>query len=55
MDASARRAALTAKHAKLEQAIEEEMRRPLPDTLHLSTLKREKLRIKDEIAKLSDE
>lgn len=54
MDSSARLTTLAAKHAKLEQAIEEEMQRPLPDTLHLSELKREKLRIKDEIAKLGE-
>lgn len=43
---------LRAKHASLEQAIEEEAHRPLPDELRLSQLKREKLRIKEEIAQL---
>ena len=37
------------KHASLEQAIEEERQRPHPDDLQLYRLKREKLRIKDEI------
>ena len=38
------------KHANLEQEIDEEVHRPLPDELHLTELKREKLRIKDEMA-----
>ena len=33
-----------------EREIEEEVHRPLPDELRLTELKREKLRIKDEIA-----
>ena len=37
------------KHATLERAIEEENLRPHPDDIRLSELKREKLRIKDEI------
>lgn len=37
------------KHASLERAIEEEVLRPHPDDIRLSELKREKLRIKDEI------
>ena len=44
---------LRAKHASLEQAIDEESHRPLPDTVQIHNLKREKLRIKDEIARLS--
>lgn len=40
------------KHAFLEQQIDAEMHRPLPDQLLLSRLKREKLKIKDEIARL---
>ena len=35
------------KHAFLEQQIDAEMHRPLPDQLLLSRLKREKLKIKD--------
>jgi hypothetical protein len=45
--------ALRAKHARLEQAIDEESHRPLPDTVQIHSLKREKLRIKDEIARLT--
>ena len=40
---------LKTKHANLEKAIDEEEHRPLPDTVHIHTLKREKLKIKDEI------
>lgn len=45
--------ALKAKHAKLEQSIDEECHRPLPDTVQIHTLKREKLKIKDTITWLS--
>lgn len=45
--------ALMAKHADLERAIEEEEHRPLPDDIRLHDLKREKLKIKDEIAGLA--
>ena len=47
--------ALRAKHATLKQAVEQENQRPHPDDLHIAELKREKLRIKDEIAKLRGE
>jgi hypothetical protein len=40
------------KHAHLEQVIDEEMHRPLPDQSLLSRLKREKLKLKDEITRL---
>ncbi len=45
--------ALKAKHQALETAIEEEFNRPLPDDIHIASLKKQKLRIKDEIASLS--
>ncbi len=45
---------LRGKHAFLEQQIDEEMHRPLPDQSTLTRLKREKLRIKDEIARLGE-
>ncbi len=41
---------LLTKHASLERAIDEENHRPHPDDFRLTELKREKLRIKDEIA-----
>jgi hypothetical protein len=44
---------LRSKHALLEQQIDDEMHRPLPDQSILTRLKREKLRIKDEITRLS--
>jgi hypothetical protein len=44
--------ALKAKHAELERAIDEENRRPLPNRDAMSDLKRQKLRIKDEIFQL---
>ncbi len=40
---------LNDKHATLERAIEAENLRPHPDDIRISELKREKLRIKDEI------
>lgn len=44
---------LRAEHRQLEEKIDEEMQRPIPDTIRVQELKRLKLRIKDEIAKLS--
>ncbi len=45
--------ALKAKHASLESAIHQESTRPHPDDDALCSLKKRKLRIKDEIIKLS--
>ena len=45
--------ALRAKHKVLEQAIKEERSRPSPDEFEIASLKKQKLRIKDEIASLS--
>ena len=44
--------ALEAKHAGLEARIAEESQRPMPDEVELHRLKKEKLRIKEEIAGL---
>lgn len=44
---------LKAKHAALEAAIHEEETRPLPDATRLHELKRQKLKIKDEIAQMN--
>jgi hypothetical protein len=44
---------LKAKHAALESQISEEERRPLPDTALLHELKRQKLKIKDELQKIA--
>ena len=45
-------ATLAARHAGLERAIQEEARRPAPDGLSLTDLKRRKLKVKDEIVRL---
>jgi hypothetical protein len=37
------------RHQHLERAIEDELRRPLSDSFRLSELKRQKLRLKEEI------
>lgn len=44
--------ALEAKHAGLEARIAEETQRPMPDAATLARLKKEKLKIKEEIAGL---
>ena len=54
MNTEVRVESLKTKHANLEEAILEERQRPVPDNLRLSELKRQKLRIKDELARLSD-
>ena len=46
---------LKADHASLETVIFEELHRPLPDDGLIINLKKQKLRIKDEIARLGDE
>ena len=46
---------LTAEHKALETAISEELAHPSSDDLHIAELKRRKLRIKDEIARLQPE
>lgn len=43
---------LRAKHARLEEQIDEEQHRPLPDSSVLVKLKREKLRLKEAIERL---
>ena len=45
--------ALAAKHAGLEAKILEENQRPLPDPTTLARLKKEKLRVKEEMAGLT--
>lgn len=44
--------ALKSKHDNLEQTIQKEENRPQPDDVELHALKKQKLRIKDEIAAL---
>ena len=45
-------AALQTKHEGLERRIREEMARPSPDETILQNLKKQKLRIKEEIAEI---
>ena len=44
--------ALKEKHASLDRALDEEIHRPLPNQEVVHDLKRQKLRIKDEIVQL---
>lgn len=44
--------ALEAKHAVLDQRIATESQRPLPDTVTLAALKKQKLRLKEEMTAL---
>lgn len=43
---------LKTKHQALETALEEETNRPHPDDIEIASLKKQKLRIKDEIVSL---
>lgn len=43
--------ALTRKHASIDEIIEREEHRPHPDTMRLMQLKRQKLRLKEELNK----
>jgi hypothetical protein len=45
-------AALETKHAGLDRRIADEAHRPMPDPLVLAELKKQKLRLKEEIASL---
>lgn len=45
----ARLAAISEKHATLESQINQEVHRPLPDNILLAQLKKEKLRLKEEL------
>lgn len=47
---SAHMEALEAKHALLDRQIANETQRPLPDQVILASLKKQKLRVKEEIA-----
>jgi hypothetical protein len=53
MALSAHLAELSEKHKLLERRIEEEVSRPISDATELRRLKREKLRLKDEIERLA--
>ena len=53
MTETANLAQMTDQHRVLENQINEEMARPMSDSLKISKLKREKLRLKEEISQLS--
>lgn len=44
---------LRTKHAVLEAELDDEVHRPCPDETHIHELKRQKLRLKDEMHRLS--
>lgn len=46
--------ALQLKHATLEQQLQEELHRPYPNSDTLTRIKREKLKLKDEIHRLTE-
>jgi hypothetical protein len=52
MPAEARIRELDHRHTQLESRIETELKHPSADTLHLAELKRQKLRLKEEIESL---
>ena len=52
MAVEARIRELGSRHESLEQAIQEEMRRPAYDDMKLKELKRQKLRLKEEMEEL---
>jgi hypothetical protein len=53
MPKSDRVRSLEAKHAKLERELHHEEARPAPSAPVVASLKREKLKIKDELARMS--
>lgn len=52
MVAEARVEALKSRHAELDHALTEEVSRPNPDAAMLTALKRQKLKVKDELFRL---
>lgn len=52
MSAESHRSALLEKHQNLETQIEDELHRPAPDQARLTSLKREKLKLKEEIGRV---
>jgi len=45
--------ALCKKHATIDEIIEQEEHRPAPDTIRLMNLKKQKLRLKEELGKFT--
>ncbi|MBU6499760.1 MAG: YdcH family protein [Rhodospirillales bacterium] len=54
MSLQSRIESLKSRHASLERSIADEDLRPRPDTANLTRLKREKLRLKEEMQRLSE-
>ncbi|MEM1431135.1 MAG: YdcH family protein [Pseudomonadota bacterium] len=54
MSVSAHVQELRKKHANLSAEVEEAQRNPGMDQLHIATLKKQKLRLKEEISRLSE-
>lgn len=52
MQSTAHQTALETKHATLDRRIAEEAHRPHPDATRLSDLKKQKLKLKEEIVSL---
>jgi len=52
MSLEARANSLSQRHASIDRELEAETHRPMPDPAIITKLKREKLRIKDEINRL---
>ena len=50
--ASTHQAALQSKHAVLDQRLADEAHRPMPDTMVIADLKKQKLRLKEELTGL---
>ena len=49
---SSHQSALETKHAVLDQRLAQESQRPAPDTIMIAELKKQKLRLKQEIAQI---
>ena len=49
--ASTHHTALQSKHAVLDQRLAEETGRPMPDTIVIADLKKQKLRLKEELGR----
>lgn len=52
MSAAEHIAALKAKHAELEQMLQDEVNHPHPNDVLIADIKKQKLRIKDQLAQL---
>ena len=51
--ASAHLDSLTAKHDRLDSILSEELQRPMPDATRCAAIKKQKLRLKEEMGQLA--